>query len=383
MTGAGFSGPENAEPGRVDVARAAPRTHCPRASPGLPRCTTWSRGIREDVEAQVDVERIRLLGDDLARHLMPIPKPNQLGSRLDTPDSPDTSPRAVTATGTNQRMGRDPFVLRRGQIVTTFMVVPNRSYCMNLRQGFNPSLPPTFRHPAARKTPFILFCVILRRITKAVRFPCVRPSLRLALEEPRRFIFTQSAYVLSRSRSSSQRRWGECFVCHQPFRMVVFLLVLAVLGPTWSRAEEQAAPAQQPAPAAEAEQPQPAAKPVVPALSGPPPIAEVTLVPMLPTTPVRRGATGYNVQMVDASLLPRDKEGIWVLDFSFKPVRLRTIDLTSHGQGPQGHPLSLLPRDQPHRQAADVRSSVQPGDRHRPAARGRGDPPGHPDHPGP
>jgi hypothetical protein len=30
--------------------------------------------------------------------------------------------------------------------------------------------------------------------------------------------------------------------------------------------------------------------------------------------------------MVDASLLPRDKQGIWVVDFAFKPVRLRTID---------------------------------------------------------
>jgi hypothetical protein len=35
--------------------------------------------------------------------------------------------------------------------------------------------------------------------------------------------------------------------------------------------------------------------------------------------------------MVDASLLPRDKEGIWVLDFAFKPVRLRTVD-TSKGR---------------------------------------------------
>jgi len=48
---------------------------------------------------------------------------------------------------------------------------------------------------------------------------------------------------------------------------------------------------------------------------------------MLPTTPVRNGSAGYNVQMVDAALLPRDKEGIWVLDFAFKPVRLRTVEV--------------------------------------------------------
>jgi hypothetical protein len=115
--------------------------------------------------------------------------------------------------------------------------------------------------------------------------------------------------------------------------MVVFLLILAVTGPTWSRAQEQAAPAQPPAPAAEVEQPQPAAKPVVPELPVPPPVSEVALVPMLATTPVRPGSAGFNVQMVDAALLPRDKEGIWVLDFAFKPVRLRTIDLPGTGSG--------------------------------------------------
>jgi hypothetical protein len=36
--------------------------------------------------------------------------------------------------------------------------------------------------------------------------------------------------------------------------------------------------------------------------------------------------------MVDASLLPRDKEGIWVLDFAFKPVRLRTVELPGKGR---------------------------------------------------
>ncbi len=123
-------------------------------------------------------------------------------------------------------------------------------------------------------------------------------------------------------------------MCHPPFRTVVFLLALAVIGPTWSLAQEQPAPAQ-PAPPAEAEPPQPAPRPVVPDLPVPPPVAEVALVPMLATTPVQKGGARYNVQMVDASLLPRDKEGIWVLDFSFKPVRLRTIDLngTSTGTG--------------------------------------------------
>ncbi|WP_422930678.1 hypothetical protein [Singulisphaera sp. PoT] len=62
------------------------------------------------------------------------------------------------------------------------------------------------------------------------------------------------------------------------------------------------------------------------------PIPDETLVPTLPTTPVRRGASRYNHQMVDASLLPRDKAGIWVLDFTFKPVRLITVDIPGKGR---------------------------------------------------
>ena len=36
--------------------------------------------------------------------------------------------------------------------------------------------------------------------------------------------------------------------------------------------------------------------------------------------------------MVDASLLPRDKQGIWVFDFSFKPLRMRTIEIPGKGR---------------------------------------------------
>jgi hypothetical protein len=107
--------------------------------------------------------------------------------------------------------------------------------------------------------------------------------------------------------------------------MVVFLLVVAALGPAWCRGRVAA---QQPAPAPAAEP----ARPPVPELPGPPPIEEPRLVPDLPTTPVRKGSTGFNVQMVDASLLPRDKEGIWVLDFAFKPVRLRTVEVPGKGR---------------------------------------------------
>jgi hypothetical protein len=36
--------------------------------------------------------------------------------------------------------------------------------------------------------------------------------------------------------------------------------------------------------------------------------------------------------MVSAALLPRDKEGIWVLDFHFKPLRIRTVEIPGKGR---------------------------------------------------
>ena len=36
--------------------------------------------------------------------------------------------------------------------------------------------------------------------------------------------------------------------------------------------------------------------------------------------------------MIDAALLPRDKAGIWVLDFAFKPIRMITVDVPGKGR---------------------------------------------------
>jgi hypothetical protein len=52
----------------------------------------------------------------------------------------------------------------------------------------------------------------------------------------------------------------------------------------------------------------------------------------LKTVPVSRDRPLFNVNMVDASLLPRDKKGIWVLDISFKPVRIRTVEIPGKGR---------------------------------------------------
>jgi len=67
-------------------------------------------------------------------------------------------------------------------------------------------------------------------------------------------------------------------------------------------------------------------------LSSPPNIPDAKLVPDLHTIPVPHDRPQFNVQMVDASLLPRDKEGIWVLNFAFKPLRIRTVDIPGVGR---------------------------------------------------
>ncbi len=102
------------------------------------------------------------------------------------------------------------------------------------------------------------------------------------------------------------------------------LLITALAIVSASVAFAQQPPAENAEPAKEATAP----------VSLPPlkPIPEDKLVPTLPTVPVRRGSTGFNVQMVDASLLPRDKAGIWVLDFAFKPVRLITAEIPGKGR---------------------------------------------------
>ena len=69
----------------------------------------------------------------------------------------------------------------------------------------------------------------------------------------------------------------------------------------------------------------------------PDPIPQVTLGPVLKTHPIQRNSRGFlnpadgnrgvfNEQWVDAAVLPRDRQGIWVLDFAFKPLRIMTVD---------------------------------------------------------
>ncbi len=52
----------------------------------------------------------------------------------------------------------------------------------------------------------------------------------------------------------------------------------------------------------------------------------------LHTIPVPHDRPAFNLQMVNAALLPRDKDGIWVLDFAFKPLRIKTVDIPGEGR---------------------------------------------------
>ena len=72
--------------------------------------------------------------------------------------------------------------------------------------------------------------------------------------------------------------------------------------------------------------------PAAPPLEHPPQVPDVTLVPELRTIPVPHDRNVYNVQLVNAALVPRDKDGIWVLDFAFKPLRIKTVEIPGKGR---------------------------------------------------
>jgi len=67
-------------------------------------------------------------------------------------------------------------------------------------------------------------------------------------------------------------------------------------------------------------------------LPGPEPIPSATLSKPLPTVPVRANSPGFNLQLVDTSLQPADRQGLWVLDFAFKPLRMRTVEIPGKGR---------------------------------------------------
>jgi len=99
----------------------------------------------------------------------------------------------------------------------------------------------------------------------------------------------------------------------------------ATLGNSTASAQQEPAAPKAQAPAADEK------------LPVPPPIADEELGPRLKTTPMPRRPPGPNEVRVDSTALPKDREGIWVLDFAFKPVRLTTLEV--NGKRKQLHYL--------------------------------------------
>jgi hypothetical protein len=119
------------------------------------------------------------------------------------------------------------------------------------------------------------------------------------------------------------------------------------LGQQAPKPGEKAAPKTPPAQAVPAEEPsqnadakaEAAEKTALPQgevekLESPAPIPPAELVPNLKTITVRHDKPSFNTQMVNTAKLPRDKEGIWILDFAFKPLRIRTVEIPGKGRRP-------------------------------------------------
>jgi hypothetical protein len=64
----------------------------------------------------------------------------------------------------------------------------------------------------------------------------------------------------------------------------------------------------------------------------PQPVPPTHLDRTLKTISVPRDRPAFNLQMVDTSLRPRDEQGIWVLDFRFKPLRIKTVEIPGKGR---------------------------------------------------
>jgi hypothetical protein len=113
----------------------------------------------------------------------------------------------------------------------------------------------------------------------------------------------------ARLRAASRFQW---------ISVVSVALGVALGAPFWSRAQGQ--------------QPQqnPYAHPDD--LKRPEPISDFKPLPTLRTIPVPHDRLTFNVQMVSTALHHRDRQGIWILDFAFKPLRIKSVELPGKGR---------------------------------------------------
>ncbi len=114
-----------------------------------------------------------------------------------------------------------------------------------------------------------------------------------------------------------------------PVRTIVALLLLA--GSTLAQVPDQVPKEQEKAGQAAQQAPPGGQPPAAQPQPGPDPIPEFRM-PTLPTRPVPRGNPGYNWIVATSEPLPKDKEGIWVLEFAYKPVRIIEVEVPNKGR---------------------------------------------------
>jgi hypothetical protein len=73
-------------------------------------------------------------------------------------------------------------------------------------------------------------------------------------------------------------------------------------------------------------------KPAADDLPRPKPDIAPQLVPALPTIPWQHDRRAFGYTTVSTTPLPKDKEGIWALDFSYKPLRILTVEIPGKGR---------------------------------------------------
>jgi hypothetical protein len=56
------------------------------------------------------------------------------------------------------------------------------------------------------------------------------------------------------------------------------------------------------------------------------------LIPELPTIPWRHDRISFGWTSIKTAPLPKDREGIWVLDFAYKPLRIQTVEIPGKGR---------------------------------------------------
>jgi len=106
------------------------------------------------------------------------------------------------------------------------------------------------------------------------------------------------------------------------YRRIALALALSTTTALLARAQDAA---DAPAPEAPALEPGDEVRPT--------PDQPPKLVPELPTIPWRQDRVAYGGwTSIKTAPLPKDREGIWVLDFAYKPLRLQTVEIPGKGR---------------------------------------------------